>query len=147
MFAIIVWVGHHHTHKEDNEATPVAQPAVTQSRNSAASLGKQVVAKKSNANIGSYKNGTYIGLTEDAYYGNVQVKVIILSGKIINVVFLQHPNDNPTSRYINQQVMPILSQEVIQAQSASVHAISGASDTSQAFEQSLVSALQQAKNA
>jgi uncharacterized protein with FMN-binding domain len=41
--------------------------------------------------------------------------------------------------------MPRLTQEVIQAQSANVNGVSGASDTSAAFRQSLTSALADAR--
>ena len=92
-----------------------------------------------------YTDGTYTGSVADAYYGNVQVEVTIQNGAITDVTFLQYPNDRSTSRYINGQATPILAQEVIKAQSASVDGVSGASDTSQAFIQSLSSALSQAK--
>jgi uncharacterized protein with FMN-binding domain len=42
--------------------------------------------------------------------------------------------------------MPLLTQEAIAAQSANVSGVSGASDTSAAFVQSLGDALAQAKN-
>ncbi len=59
--------------------------------------------------------------------------------------FLQYPDTHSTSVYINQQAMPYLQQEAIQAQSANVNIVSGATDTSIAFQQSLASALAQAK--
>jgi len=93
---------------------------------------------------GKYKNGTYTGSVADAYYGNVQVQVTIAGGKITAVKFLQYPNDRSTSVQINTQAMPYLQQEAIQAQSAQVNGVSGASDTSQAFVQSLSAALSQA---
>jgi uncharacterized protein with FMN-binding domain len=93
---------------------------------------------------GKYNNGTYIGNAADAYYGNIQVKVVISGGKIADVIFLQYPNDRSTSRIINQQAMPQLKSEAIQAQSAKVDGVSGASDSSAAFKQSLASALSQA---
>jgi len=93
----------------------------------------------------TYKNGRFIGSTEDAFYGNIQVQVAISGGKITDVIFLQHPNDNHTSQSINMQAMPLLKSEAIQAQSAQVDAISGASDTSAAFIKSLGNALSQAK--
>lgn len=92
----------------------------------------------------SYKDGTYTGPITDAYYGNVQVQVTISGGKIADVQFLQYPNDNRTSLEVNSQAMPLLKSEAIQAQSAQVDIVSGASQTSQAFQQSLSSALQQA---
>ncbi len=93
---------------------------------------------------GQYKDGTYTGSVEDAYYGNVQVQVTISGGQISDVQFLQYPNDRSTSRIINGQAMPYLKQEAIQAQSANVAGVSGATDTSQAFVASLINALNQA---
>jgi uncharacterized protein with FMN-binding domain len=93
---------------------------------------------------GRYKNGTYTGGVADAFYGNVQVQVTISGGSIIDVQFLQYPNDRSTSIMINSQAMPYLKQEAIQAQSAQVDGVSGATATSGAFIQSLQSALQQA---
>jgi uncharacterized protein with FMN-binding domain len=92
-----------------------------------------------------YKDGTYTGKVTDAYYGNIQVRATISNGKLANVVFLQYPNDRSTSIMINNQAMPYLKQEAIAAQSANVDIVSGATDSSQAFKQSLSSALTQAK--
>ena len=94
---------------------------------------------------GQYVDGTYTGSVADAYYGNVQVRVTISGGKITNVAFLQYPNDRSTSISINRQATPKLAAEAIQAQSANVSGVSGASDTSMAFQQSLADALSQAK--
>lgn len=94
---------------------------------------------------GAYKNGTYTGKVADAYYGNIQVQAVISGGKITDVIFLQYPNDNRTSQYINSQAAPMLKQEAIQAQSAKVDIISGASASSDAFQVSLADALAQAK--
>jgi uncharacterized protein with FMN-binding domain len=93
-----------------------------------------------------YKDGTYTGDPADAFYGNIQVKTTISGGKITNVQFLQAPNDRGTSIEINSQADPILAQEAIQAQNANVDIVSGATDSSQAFVQSLQSALDQAKS-
>lgn len=92
-----------------------------------------------------YKDGIYIGDTADAFYGNIQVKATISGGKISNIQFLQFPNDRDTSIAINQQADPILAQEAIQTQSAQVDIVSGATDSSNAFIQSLQSALNKAK--
>jgi uncharacterized protein with FMN-binding domain len=94
----------------------------------------------------SYKDGTYTGSAADAFYGTMQVQAIVKNGKIADVQFLQYPNDRDESVQINQQAMPMLKQEAIQAQSANVDIVSGATDSSQAFMQSLASALSQAKS-
>jgi uncharacterized protein with FMN-binding domain len=95
---------------------------------------------------GAYKDGTYTGPSVDAYYGLVQVQVVIQSGHISTVQFLDYPHDRRTSQEINYQATPWLQQEAIQAQSANVDLISGATLTSEAFVQSLQTALQSAKN-
>lgn len=92
-----------------------------------------------------YKNGVYTGSVADAFYGLVQVKATIASGRITDVVFLSYPSDRSTSVYINGQAMPLLTQEAIQAQSANVNIISGATATSGAFRESLAVALSSAK--
>lgn len=93
----------------------------------------------------SYKDGSYTGTVEDAFYGNLQVKAVISGGKIVDVIALQYPNDNRTSIQINSQAIPFLRQETLQAQSAQIDMISGASDSSPAFIRSLSNALSQAK--
>lgn len=93
---------------------------------------------------GAYTDGSYTGSAADAYYGSVQVEAIIRNGQLADVKFLQYPNSHSASVYINQQAMPYLTQEAIQAQSANVNGVSGATFTSQAFTQSLASALSQA---
>jgi len=96
------------------------------------------------ATSGQYKDGTYTGSVADAYYGNVQVQAVIQNGVIADVQFLQYPSDNGTSAGISQRSMPLLKSEAISAQSAAVDIISGATQTSQAFQQSLTAALSQA---
>lgn len=95
--------------------------------------------------VATYKDGTYTGDPADAFYGNIQVQATISGGKLTDVKFLQYPNDRQNSIYINSQAMPYLMQEAIQAQSSRVDIISGATDSSQAFMQSLSSALAQAQ--
>lgn len=91
-----------------------------------------------------YKDGTYTGSVSDAFYGNVQVQVSVNNGEISDIKFLQHPTDRERSIQINNMAMPVLRQEVIQSQNANVDTVSGATYTSQAFIQSLSSALNQA---
>lgn len=93
---------------------------------------------------GLYRDGEYTGAVADAYFGNVQVKATIQAGKIADVQFLQYPSDRSTSQEINAVAMPSLQSEAIQAQSANVDIVSGATQTSLAFQQSLADALSQA---
>ena len=67
--------------------------------------------------------------------------------KIIKVGVPIYPNHTDRSVFINQQALPYLTQEVLQAQfNPNIQMISGASDTSDAFVQSLQSALLKAKS-
>lgn len=106
---------------------------------------KQTPLTPSSNPKGQYKDGVYTGSVEDAYYGLVQAKAVILNGRITDVIFLRYPSDNQTSRNINGQAMPLLKQETISAQSADVNGVSGASSTSLAFQASLTNALSQAR--
>ncbi len=94
---------------------------------------------------GQYKDGSYTGVEIDAFYGLVRVQMIVQNGKIANVQFLEYPQDRRTSVRINSFAVPRLQQEAVQAQSANVNMISGATLTSQAFMMSLQSAISQAK--
>jgi uncharacterized protein with FMN-binding domain len=93
---------------------------------------------------GQYKNGSYTGAAADAQWGYIQVKITIQNGRLTNVQFLEYPNHRDRSVEINNYAMPQLSSEAIQAQSAQVDVVSGATDTSEAFIQSLGDALSQA---
>ncbi|HTD20095.1 MAG TPA: FMN-binding protein [Ktedonobacteraceae bacterium] len=92
-----------------------------------------------------YKDGSYTGSVADAQWGYIQVKAIISNGKITDVQFLQYPNERNRSIMINNYADPQLTSEAIAAQSANVDIVTGATDTSQAFIQSLSDALSQAK--
>ena len=92
-----------------------------------------------------FKDGSYTGSVDDAQWGVVQVKAVIKNGKITDVQFLQYPNDRSRSVYINSIADPQLSSEAIQAQSANVDIVTGATDSSDAFIQSLSDALTQAR--
>jgi len=98
------------------------------------------------AAMGQYKDGSYTGTDADAYFGKVQVKAIVQGGKLTDVQFLDYPSDRTTSKRISEQAMPVLKSEAIQAQSAQVDVVSGATQTSQGFMQSLADALSQAKS-
>jgi uncharacterized protein with FMN-binding domain len=74
----------------------------------------------------------------------VQVQIAVSGGKILDVQALQLPSDRSRSARISQYAAPILRSEAIQAQSARVDIVSGATYTSRAYAQSLASALKQA---
>ncbi len=94
--------------------------------------------------ISGYKDGQYTGSSVNVFYGQVQVQAVISGGKIVDIKFLNYPQDNRNSLSRSNSALPQLKSEAIQAQSANVNAVSGATQTSSGFVQSLSSALSQA---
>jgi uncharacterized protein with FMN-binding domain len=68
------------------------------------------------------------------------VKRVITSAKVP-----VYPNHTDRSVFINGNALPVLVEETIKAQSTGIDMVSGATDTSVAFQQSLQSAILQAK--
>ena len=91
-----------------------------------------------------YRDGQFTGSNISMRFGDVQVKVIVKGGHIVDVQTPQMPFDRPRSAEISQQAAPLLHDEVLQAQSAQIDSLSGATYTSDAYAQSLQSALDQA---
>ena len=70
---------------------------------------------------------------------------VVKNGQIASLKALRYPNDRRESLFISQLSLPRLRDEAVRAQSVKVDIISGATVTSQAFIQSLDSALNQAR--
>jgi uncharacterized protein with FMN-binding domain len=87
---------------------------------------------------------TITGPVETNQFGPVQVQISVSGGKVTNVKTLQVPTDRARSAYISSIAGPLLTQEAVQAQSANIDNVSGASYTSYSFAQSLQAALSQA---
>ena len=88
-----------------------------------------------------YADGTFTGQDVSMRYGDVQVQVTISGGAVTDVTALQLPNGDGHSSRISSIVEPMLRSEALQAQTASIDLISGATYTSGAYRQSLQSAL------
>lgn len=140
---VIIFLAYSHVLRGQH-SEPVLAPASLSQNNTTGTTNTASPTPTASTNT-QFKDGSYTGSVENAYYGNVQVSATIQNGKITVVDFLEYPNDNPNSISVNQQAMPYLKQEAIQAQSSSVSIVTGATFTSQAFIQSLASALNQAK--
>jgi uncharacterized protein with FMN-binding domain len=98
------------------------------------------------ASSGQYKDGTYIGsIGSAAPYGQVQVKATISGGKLTDVTVVQAPHGPGHTDEVTASAFPILVKEAIAAQSAQVDIVSGATQDTEGFQQSLQSALSQAQ--
>jgi uncharacterized protein with FMN-binding domain len=88
-------------------------------------------------------SGTYTGDTIETEYGPVQVQITVTDGVITAVDAIQVPSEKPRSQEIAEDAVPTLNSETLEAQSADIDAVSGASYTSDGYIRSLQSALDQ----
>ena len=92
-------------------------------------------------------------------WGPLQVTIVVrktttitgtkrkVTRKITALSVPTYPNHTDRSVYISSQALPILKSEALRAQSANINLVSGATNTSEAFAQSLQSAILEAKKA
>lgn len=90
---------------------------------------------------------TVNGALVNTQYGTVQVQVVVTGGRLTDVHALKLTDSSSLSVAISAQAAPILRREALAAGSAQIDAVSGASYTSQAYAQSLQSALDAARAA
>ena len=115
----------------------------------AAARPTQPVARPTNTPVPSVATATtgapFTGVVVETQFGPVQVQIAVSGGRLVDVRAVQLPGDRGRSIRISQYSAPILRSEAIQAQSARVDIVSGATYTSRAYALSLDSALRQAK--
>ena len=126
----------------------LALPIVDASAATKAATKKIVVTKKFAGSVASVDR-----------WGNLQVTIVVrkttatvngkkkVTRKLTGLSVPTYPNHTDRSVYINQNALPILKSEALQRQSASINLVSGATDTSYAFAQSLQAAILKAKRA
>lgn len=88
-------------------------------------------------------NGSAVGQLENYGYGKFAVKVTVASGRIVGLAVTSLTTLESYSLQLEQQVVPILKNEVLQAQGTRINALSGATYTSEAYAYSVQSALDQ----
>lgn len=125
--------------------TPVASTTTETGVTDNNGSGTTNSTSSSGSSGGQYTDGTYTGDVANATYGNLQVAVVISDGKLAQINLLQYPDAPGHTTQVNQSALPILQQEAITMQSANVNIVSGATQTSQAFQESLGVALTAAK--
>ena len=92
----------------------------------------------------SSASGSFTGDQAETRWGEVQVKITVKSGKITASEAVEYPDGNFRDQQINADALPQLNSEVVQAQSGSIDAVSGATVTSDGYIQSLQSAIHKA---
>jgi uncharacterized protein with FMN-binding domain len=124
-------------------AFPAAAPST--SPGPAESNGPANAAPSSSASSASSGPRTVLGDTVDTRYGPVRVRLTMRGTKITDVVAVELPSSQRRDLEINSYAVPELRQEVLDAQSAAVDTVSGASYTSEGYARSVQSALDRAR--
>ena len=131
------------TSKATAAATKSSKPVATKtpaSANSAASNSATPTAAATTAPATTAAiNGTFTGPSVNVNYGNVQVKITVVNGRITDAVAVKAPTGR-NDRYTNMAV-PILKAQTLKAQSANIQGVSGASYTSYGWFTSLQGAI------
>ena len=129
-------------------ATTAAKPVSTKKPSSASSGSNNsattapaadAAATQATAASPTAINGTFTGPSVFVNYGNVQVKITVVNGRITDAVAVKAPSGR-NDRWTNMAV-PILKAQTLKAQSANIQGVSGASYTSYGWFTSLQGAI------
>src|SRR4051812_9531176 len=123
-------------------STPYSGSTTASGATSAPTTGSSGSSGSSSA--ASTGGSTVTGTIADTRWGPVQVQITVADGSITDVAVAQYPDSNGKDQEINARALPILIQETLEAQSASIDMVSGATYTSDGYVTSLQSALDQA---
>lgn len=91
------------------------------------------------------RDGTFTGSAVQTRYGAVQVAITVSNGSIIDVQVPAYPSGGGREARINTEAVPQLVSETLQAQSANIDMVSGATYTMTGYLGSLQSAIDQAR--
>src|SRR5690242_1910444 len=81
------------------------------------------------------------GSVANTVWGPVQVRATIANGRLTEVAVLQQPHGTARDAEINAYALPVLRQEVLQAQGTKIDTVTGATVTSGGYVRSLQAAL------
>ena len=132
--------------KAASAATKSSKPVATKKATAAATAAATATASATPtaaattaAAAPAAKSGTFTGPSVYVNYGNVQVQITVVNGRITDAIAVKAPGGR-NDRYTNMAV-PILKQQTLAAQSANIKGASGASYTSYGWFKSLQGAL------
>jgi uncharacterized protein with FMN-binding domain len=126
---------------------PAAPPPTTTAQASAPSSSGASGSSGSGATPAAAASSSTKTVTSDVasnQYGNVQLKVTVSNGKVAKIEALQVPQNDRRSAEINAYAEPALQASALQAQSANIDTVSGATYTSDSYKAALQSALDKA---
>jgi uncharacterized protein with FMN-binding domain len=128
------------TAKQASKSTAHKRKHATKARKAAPKAKKTATSTKTKAKVSNPTTHTYTGPAVSDSYGTVQAIITVTNNRITSVK-ISAPGDSVRSASIASQAIPVLVQETLQAQSAQVNTVSGATTLSQAYMQSLRAAL------
>ncbi|GAB4079256.1 FMN-binding protein [Modestobacter muralis] len=129
--------------------TSTSSTAVASAQSSAVAPVTSGAGTSSGSSSGSSTSGTststtFTGDSASTRWGPVQVEITVAGGTVTDVSVVDYPDGNGKDRQINARALPVLVQETLDAQSADIDMVSGATVTSDGYVESLQSALDQA---
>ena len=127
------------TPASSSSATAVATKAAKPTKKAGAAASSAATTAPTAAATTAAINGTFTGPSVNVNYGNVQVKITVVNGRITDAVAVKAPTGR-NDRWTNMAV-PILKAQTLAAQSANIQGASGASYTSYGWHTSLQGAL------
>jgi uncharacterized protein with FMN-binding domain len=132
--AIVLLFGYH---------TSTSGPTTTE-QVAVAPIGGTSTTSSASSSGATSSSRTVTGPAVDTRWGPVQVEVTTSAGKVTAVNVMEYPTGNPKDQEINSYALPVLVQETLDAQSADIDMVSGATVTSDGYVQSLQAALDEA---
>lgn len=132
----------YHTSLSREGTAPVVASGTSSSTGAAQSqdLGSGTTASGTTTDV----PGTITGQSVQTRYGPVQVQITVVDGTVTDATAIDYPSSNGRDQTINSRAVPVLEDETLQAQSAQVDVVSGATYTSEGYAQSLQSAIDEA---
>jgi len=139
--AVVLLLGYH-------TSTSGPDPTVASSGSSGFSAGDAstgpATSSGSGSGSGSGSADTVDGPVVSTRWGPVQVRITTDGSTLTGVEVLQYPSGNGKDQQINAYALPVLVSETMDAKSADIDMVSGATVTSEGYVQSLQGALDEA---
>ena len=140
---LVLLFGYHTSTSSTNTAT--ADSSVVAPVGSSAGTTTGGTDPSSGTGSGSSSSATtYTGDSASTRWGPVQVQITVADGTVTAVDVVDYPSGNGKDQQINARALPVLVQETLDAQSADIDMVSGATVTSEGYLESLQSALDEA---
>lgn len=132
------------THSQAVSSIPAAVSTTGGTGGNGTTTGSGGPSATTTSGTGTTKSATFTGDTVNTQWGPVQVQIKVTNGKITSAAAVTYPSGNSRDQQINAYAVPRLNQETVNAGSARIDMVSGATYTSNGYIQSLQSALTKA---